>query len=167
MMAFKNNGTNYINSISKEEPNEALVNFNRPIKTSATNFGNKFSDSYEDLIFGRKKKRLLVKKGNEIIPLRLEDIVLIYTQNKLVFVIDQFLTKYICDKSLAELDEQMDSAIFFRANRQYLVNINYIRSFKPYERVKLMIGLTIREINHSIVISQETAPAFKRWILDA
>ncbi len=166
-MAFENNHINYIDSISKAEPDETLLNFNRTLQTPATTFRNKSSDSYEELIFGRKKTRLLVKKGNENIALRFDDIVLIYTQNKLVFVIDQFTTKYICDKSLAELDEQLDSAIFFRANRQYLVNINYIRSFKSYEKVKLLIGLTIPEINHMIIVSQETAPLFKQWMLDA
>ena len=166
-MAFENNGINYINSISEAEPDEALLDLNKPPKTSATNFGNNSLDSYRELIYRRRKTRLLVKKGNESIALRLDDVVLIYTQNKLVFVIDRFTTKYICDKSLGELDEQLDSVIFFRANRQYLVNINYIRSFKPYERVKLLVGLTIPQINHSVVISQETAPLFKKWMLDA
>jgi two-component system, LytTR family, response regulator len=168
MMTFENNGINYrANSLSKAEPEETVLGLNKPLKETPKIFGNRSFDSYGRLIYGRTKTRLLVKKGNESFVLRLGDIVLLYTQNKLVFVIDQFTTKYICDKSLGELEEQLDSTIFFRANRQYLVNINYIRSFKPHERVKLLIGLTIPQINHLIVISQETAPLFKKWMSEA
>jgi|SRR6185437_821372 DNA-binding LytR/AlgR family response regulator len=114
-----------------------------------------------------KRARLIVKKGSENIALPLEDIVLIYTHDKLVFAVDLYSKKYMCDKTLSELENDLDDTIFFRANRQYILNINYIRSFKPYEKVKLLVGMVIPEINHSIVISQETAPVFKRWLRDA
>src|SRR4029078_8047931 len=37
----------------------------------------------------RKRKRLLVRRGVENISLQLQDIVLFYTENKIVFVIDR------------------------------------------------------------------------------
>jgi len=114
-----------------------------------------------------KRARLIVKKGSENIALPLEDIVLIYTHDKLVFAVDLYSKKYMCDKTLGELENELDDAIFFRANRQYILNINYIRSFKPYEKVKLLVGMVIPEINHSIVVSQETAPVFKQWLRGA
>jgi len=57
--------------------------------------------------------------------------------------------------------------MFFRANRQYIVNINYVKGFKAYEKVKLLVELTIPELNHCIIISQETAPAFRKWMYEA
>ncbi len=69
--------------------------------------------------------------------LRFEDIVLNYTNDKLVYVIDQSLKKYFSDRSLGELAEELDSTIFFRANRHYFLNINYIKNSKSYEGVKL------------------------------
>ena len=97
----------------------------------------------------------------------LEDIALIYTQNKLVYVIDRFSKKYFSDRTLSELEEELDGTIFFRANRQYIININYVKSFKTFKKVKLLIDISIPEINHSIVISQETAPTFRKWMHDA
>ena len=113
-----------------------------------------------------KRTRLIVKKGNENIALPLEDIVLIYTHDKVVFAVDQYSKKYMCNKTLSELENELDDTIFFRANRQYILSINYIRSFKAHEKVKLLVGMVIPEINHSIVISQETAPVFKQWLRD-
>jgi DNA-binding LytR/AlgR family response regulator len=108
-----------------------------------------------------------VKKGLESISLRLEDVVLFFTENKIVYVVDQWGKKYLIDRNLGELEEDLDNSIFFRANRQYIVNINYIKGYKPYEKVKLQIDLVPTELNYSIIISQETAPAFRKWMYEA
>jgi DNA-binding LytR/AlgR family response regulator len=81
--------------------------------------------------------------------------------------VDKWNKKYIADKNLGELEEDLDNTIFFRANRQYIVNINYIKGFKSYEKVKLQVDLNLPELNYCIIISQETAPAFRKWMLEA
>lgn len=168
MMAFENNGIDYLmKPVNKPDLDKALLKYNK----LQSHFSHAMTiapvANLEKFINGRKKTRLLVKKGLENIAVRLEDIALIYTQNKLVYVIDRCSKKYVSDKTLTELEEELDNTSFFRVNRQYIVNINYVRSFKSHEKVKLLIDITIPEINHSIVISQETAPAFRKWMHDA
>lgn len=116
---------------------------------------------------GKKRCRLLVKKGVEYVSLPCADMVLCYTENKLVYVVDKCGKKYLCDKNLGELEGTLDSQMFFRVNRQYIVNINYIRSFKAYERVKLQVELTLPDLQHVVIVSQETAPEFRKWIAGA
>ena len=120
-------------------------------------------------LFGIKKEktRLLVQKGIENVLLRLEDIVFFYTQNKVVYVIDRFGKKYLSDHSLANLEKELNPMLFFRANRQYIINIDFIRSFKPFEKVKIKVDMNLHELDPCIVISQETAPAFRKWMYDA
>ena len=115
----------------------------------------------------KKKTRLIVKKGVENIALKLDDVALIYTESKVVFVIANNEKKYIYDKNLSELEQELDKSIFFRANRQCIVNINYIRGFKAFEKVKLQVDLTFSIIPNKIIVSQETAPQFKKWIHEA
>lgn len=115
----------------------------------------------------KKKSRLIVRKGIENIALKIEDIVLIHTENKIVYVTDKKGRKFIADNNLGELEEELDEQLFFRANRQYLVNMNYIRGYKSYERVKLQVDLTLPELNHVIIVSQETAPDFRKWLYEA
>ena len=62
-----------------------------------------------------------------------------------------------------ELEEELDSKIFYRANRKYIVNVDCIRSYKSYDKVKLVLELGV-PVNEEIIISQENAPAFKKWI---
>lgn len=112
----------------------------------------------------RRRNRLVARKGLENIALRLEDIVLFYTEQKIVYVIDRQGKKYLADKPLGELESTLDPHTFFRANRQYLININYVRGFRTFEKVKLQVGLTVTEPEHTIIISQETAPAFRKWM---
>ena len=73
----------------------------------------------------------------------------------------------MADKNLGELEQTLDENIFFRANRQYIININFIKGFKSYEKVKLQVDLTIPDLNHCIIVSQETAPQFREWMYNA
>src|SRR5215208_7257201 len=114
----------------------------------------------------KKKTRLIIRKGNENIALRVEDIAFIYRDNAIVIAVDKEERKYLCDKNLSALEEELDNSLFFRANRKYLVNIHFIRGFKTFEKVKLEVNLTLPTINHSIIVSQETAPLFKKWIYE-
>lgn len=116
----------------------------------------------------KKRSRLIVNKGLENIVLLRNEIGLFYTKHKIVYVVDKSGKKYLVDRNLAELEQELDGQLFFRANRQYIININFIKSFKAYEKVKLAIVLNVPDINPNvIIISQETAPEFRRWIYGA
>lgn len=115
----------------------------------------------------KTKTRLLVQKGIENVLLRLEDIVYFYTENKIVYVIDKFGKKYLSDHSLSDLEKELNPLLFFRANRQYIINIDFIRSFKPFEKVKVKVDMNLHGLDPCIVISQETAPAFRKWMQEA
>ena len=115
----------------------------------------------------KKRTRLLVKQGVANILLLLSDVALIYTRDKLVYVIDRDSKKYLVDKTLTELEQELDHANFFRANRQYIVNVNFIKSFKPYKKVKLLVEISLNQLEEPIIVSQQVAPFFKRWINNA
>ena len=114
----------------------------------------------------KKRTRLVVKKGIENIFILLDNIVFFYTENRVVFAIDKIGKKYITNENLAILELELDRNIFFRANRQYIINLGHIKSFRTYEKVKLSVEMNPVGLNdqHFIIISQETAPAFKKWI---
>src|SRR6476659_1144646 len=112
----------------------------------------------------KKKTRLVVRKGNENIALKVEDIAFIYRDNTIIVAVDKEEKKYLCDKNLSALEEELDSSTFFRANRKYLLNIGYIRGYRTFEKVKLEVSLSLSKCNHNIIVSQETAPQFRKWM---
>ena len=163
--AFEYNGIDYLlKPVDEKELDKALKKYNMlqhhfAGKTDISKLVSPFLQP--------KKTRIVVKKGIESIALPFEDIVLFFTENKIVYVMDKCGRKYLSDKNLSDLEMELDKNKFFRANRQYIVNINYIRSFKPYEKVKLQIDLSTSNIDHAIIVSQETAPAFRKWVYEA
>ncbi|HUQ66815.1 MAG TPA: LytTR family transcriptional regulator DNA-binding domain-containing protein, partial [Flavitalea sp.] len=56
-----------------------------------------------------------------------------------------------------------DPHLFYRANRRFIININAIKKFKPLDRVKFTVELRVK-VPEEIVISQENASDFKKWI---
>lgn len=112
----------------------------------------------------RKRSRILVKRGMEYQAVRVEDAGYFFTEHKLVFLVDKENRKYMAEKSnLSELEEELDRNIFYRANRKYIINANYIRRFKPLERSKISVELVL-PVNEEIIISQENSASFKKWI---
>lgn len=163
--AFDYNGIDYLlKPVDKDGLRKALNKYHMLERHFASHYS---LDNMLQYLGNHKKKRLLVKKGMENISLRIEDIVIFYTENKIVYVIDRFGKKYLADKNLGELEQSLDEDTFFRANRQYLLNINYIKGFKSYDKVKLQVDLVLPDLNHNIIVSQETAPQFREWMHNA
>lgn len=112
----------------------------------------------------RKRSRILVRKGAEFQTVRIEDAGYFFTEHKLIFLVDKDNRKYMAEKSnLSELEEELDSNLFYRANRKYIINANYIKRFKPLEKSKISVELTL-PVNEEIIISQENSASFKKWI---
>ncbi|HVG15626.1 MAG TPA: LytTR family DNA-binding domain-containing protein [Chitinophagaceae bacterium] len=163
--AFEYNSIDYLlKPVCKEDLKKAIDKYNRLEQHFVYNTSllNTFLQNFNQ----QKRKRIIVKKGLENISLLLDDVALFFTENKIVYVIDKNGRKYLADKNLSDQEEELDPKTFFRVNRQYIVNINYIRSFKAYERVKLQVELTVSDLNCFIVVSQETAPVFRKWIAE-
>src|SRR5690606_38166993 len=126
--AFEYSGIDYLlKPVSKESAQNSLRKY-RALQehfTANHNLLKKFLDDY----LTNKKTRLIVKKGASNISLLLTDVVLFYTENLVVYVYDNKGNKYLVDKSLNALESELDEKMFFRANRQYILNINYVQGF--------------------------------------
>lgn len=166
--AFESNGIDYLlKPVSREDLFKALIKY-KNLKRHFSLQEHEMTMKYLMQFNGNQKKsRIIVRKGIENISLLLSDVVLFFTENKITYVVDRNGKKYMLDKNLTDLEKELDNRIFFRASRQYILNINYIKGFKTYERVKLWVELTLNDFSHSIIISQETAPHFRKWILEA
>ncbi|HEX2534839.1 MAG TPA: LytTR family DNA-binding domain-containing protein [Chitinophagaceae bacterium] len=166
MNAFECNGIDYLlKPVCREDLEKALKKYKK-LESHFTPAPQSL-DNLLHYLNGHRRRRLVVKKGIEHIALPLDEVALLYTENKIVYVLDRNGRKYLADKNLSDLEAELDGKSFFRANRQYIVNIDYIKGFKPYERVKLQVDLTLPDTSHCIIISQETAPQFRKWIYEA
>ena len=111
------------------------------------------------------KSRLIIQKGSEYTMIGVEHIAMLYIQNRVVFVVDRAQKKHITSKNLNQLEQELNPDMFFRANRQCIININFVRSFKTYDRVKILLELSLEDAS-PIIISQDNAAAFRKWITE-
>ena len=151
--AFNYNSIDYL---LKPISQEKLKNAIRKYKNLQNYFVNNHSALLEFLNHhDRKKSRILVKRGMEFQTVRVEDVVYFFTEHKLVFLVDKENRKYLAEKNnLSELEEELDKNLFYRANRKYIINANYVKRFKPLDRSKLSVELLL-PINEEIIVSQE------------
>lgn len=131
------------------------------------NLKQHFIDRYEKLADNNSAKtrrtRIIVRKGIEYQSILLEEVAYFFTEHKITFLVTKEEKKFMLDQNLKELEEELDPQKFYRANRKYIINIDCIKSYKVFEKVKLSVDLRIA-VNEEIIISQESAPSFKKWI---
>lgn len=110
------------------------------------------------------KSRILIKKGTEYQTCRIADVAYFFSVHKLVFLVDRENKKYLTTaKSLSELQSQLDHSMFYRANRKFIVNVNYIRVFSMANSSRINLKLAL-PVNEPIVISQQNTSSFKQWM---
>lgn len=111
----------------------------------------------------RYKERFIINANNKWTPLEAKEIAVIYREN-LNFFYKFNGDKLIYDYSpLEEIEEVLDPGLFFRANRQTIININAVLSVKPYGNQKLMVFLK-PPLKMEIDVSREKAPLLKKWL---
>ncbi|MHA4811848.1 LytR/AlgR family response regulator transcription factor [Flavitalea flava] len=154
-----------IDYLLKPISQDKLKNAIKKYKNLQSHFVNNNPSSADLLALQDKKRsRVLVKKGMEYQTVRVEDTGYFFTEHKLVFLVDKENRKYMAEKNnLTELEEELDRNLFYRANRKYIINANYIKRFKPLERSKISVELVL-PVNEEIIISQENSASFKKWI---
>lgn len=162
--AFKVNGIGYIlKPFSTKSVREALEKY----KILSANFKNQETDLQAVLQavekkMTRKTSSLLVKQGDKIIPLSLEDVALFYSEDGYSFAHTFTGKRYITSQSLEQL-EQICASDYFRANRQFLVNRNAIKDVSQYFNRKLLINLNF-SYSGKITVGKVKASTFLRWL---
>ena len=162
--SFEHNGIDYLLKPIQQDKLEAAFNKYYKLKQH-------FAVDYTNLLYKRKvsessngyKKRLLVKKGVDYFSIKTDEIAYFYAAHKVVCLLDKNGQKFILDKSLSELEKDMDPMLFYRVNRKYLVNMNAIRRIKTFPKSKLMVELN-PSVDEEVLISPEAASDFKHWL---
>jgi hypothetical protein len=108
-------------------------------------------------------KRILTYRRNEILPVFINDISYIYTENAITYVVSTDGKKSTTNSSLDELFSKLDDSLFYRANRQFIVAITAIDKILKYGNNQLKIKIT-PEPEMEIIISKNRASEFKQWL---
>ncbi len=148
------NLTNDLANLSKL--NSDLISYKEKV---ATIDEKNITDETQD----KEKKRLLTYIRNELVPILIDEISYVYTENSITFIISFDGNKSISNASLDEVYTQLNPSLFFRANRQFIINIAAIDKILKYGNSQLKILLHTKT-TEDIIISKNKAADFKQWL---
>jgi hypothetical protein len=109
------------------------------------------------------RKRLITYQRDEMITLEVRDIALIMLTDDGVSVHTFLNQQYTVNTSLDELMKQLDGDTFYRANRQFIVNVNAIKTILVYGKNQLQL-VTHPQAPEEIIISKNKVSEFKKWL---
>lgn len=108
------------------------------------------------------KENFIVSMRHQWVPVKTDDIAF-FAKEHLMLLNTLNGEKHVLDfNSLDEIEELLDPKKFYRANRQYIVNVDAIARVRLLENQKLSLILK-SPIKTQIDISREKAPLFKKW----
>lgn len=164
--AFNNNGIGYIlKPFSKKTIKEAVDKFNSLRSSMAKHdidIGNLLYSIQTQNLHYNKPSSVLINWKDRIVPVRFSDIALFCIEFKNTRLITKDHRSFTISYNLDEL-EQMCSADFYRANRQYIINKTAIKEVLQYTARKLFVKLDV-EGEHDITIAKAKVPEFLSWL---
>ena len=108
------------------------------------------------------KSNFLIPYKDKFIPLAIHKIACFYSENKMVKIITEDNQVYNMDSSLEDLYTQLDPALFYRANRQYIVSHKAIKDISVWFGSKVSINLNV-SVPEKIIVSKARVSEFKAW----
>jgi two-component system response regulator LytT len=162
--AFKLNSIDYIlKPIKKDELRNALEKFKRMGNIQVQHMTSLLNTikSNQDKEF---QKRIVIRYGDTIKMIEIADIAYFYTEEKINFLCTNGDTRMPIDQNLDELEEILDPKIYFRINRQFIINISAIEKMLTWSKSRVKIILKPAS-EHETIVSTERSSHFKDWLI--
>ena len=161
--AFKANGIDYLlKPVKIGDLEKAITKFKQFSKSAP------ITDimAIANLLLERKseyKSRFMIKVGEKIKLIPVEDIPAFYSMEKATFIFTSKQRNYVIDYSLDQLQTLLNPERFFRINRKFIVSLDYIDEIIAWSNSRLKIKIPgIEEEN--IIVARERTREFKEWL---
>lgn len=159
LKAFKLNSIDYLlKPITEEDLKSAIEKYKSflPQEQSYNNLNLKELIKRET----PKLSRIVAKIGYNLKIIQIEEVSCFYSENKIVYA-QTSERSFPTDFTLEELQEVLDSEKFFRVNRQFIINLNFIKNIhtSPYYKVEMQF-----QPDEEITVSRERVKDFKDWL---
>jgi len=161
--AFDTNGIDYLlKPFDKNKISGALEKYRMlKRKFSKANDINKVLEIIEQKIL-QKQSSIIVYVGDKVIPVDINRVAIFYLENEITYAYTFEQVKFVVRDKLDKL-ELKHKHLFFRANRQFLINRKAIKNATQYFKRKMKINLTI-PFKDQIIVSKIRKPIFISWL---
>lgn len=166
LKAFKVNSVDYLLKPIQQEELQAALNKYRKMTG-----GNKSELSLDSLVKELQqklqpkeyRKRFLVKQGQKLVSVEVEDIAYFYSDGRLNFFKTSDNRKFVVDYTMDELEDMLDPLQYFRISRSFYVSVNSIDKIEDYFGNRLILQLKPL-VDKEALVSREKVTDFKKWM---
>lgn len=109
------------------------------------------------------KKRFIVKAGDKIVIIPVEEIAYCYSEDKSTYAVNRNGTHRLLDYSLDTVQEMLDPTLFFRISRSCIVSISAIDSISKHLGTRLKLQLNPRS-EEDVIVSRSRTSDFLEWL---
>jgi two-component system response regulator LytT len=171
LRAFKLNSIDYLlKPIDEDDLEVAVLKFKDRFKIPKTNGNESMQLDFEQI---RKmlsnpfektfKKRFTVKIGQHLKVISTDEIECFFSENKGTYIHTFDNRNYLMDCALEVLEQELDTADFYRISRKFIIPLKAIKEIVVYSNSRLKIILpTYKE--DEVIVSREKVSDFKNWI---
>lgn len=159
MQAIKNHGIDYLlKPIDEKDLRQAIQKLSLGVKENTGKLHQVMGD------MTHYKERLIVYKGEELIPLQVSEILYFSKESKeLLCMTAEGKQYHVRNMTMQDLEEQLNPEKFFRLNRQYFIHIRALKRITPFFNSKLKVRLCHCQ-DEEILVSRERSVLFKKWL---
>ena len=159
MQAIKNHGIDYLlKPIDEKDLRQAIQKLSLGVRENTGKLHQVMGD------MTHYKERLIVYKGEELIPLQVSEILYFSKEGKeLLCMTAEGKQYHVRNMTMQDLEEQLNPEKFFRLNRQYFIHIRALQRITPFFNSKLKVRLC-HCLDEEILVSRERSVLFKKWL---
>jgi two-component system, LytTR family, response regulator LytT len=170
LQAFKVNSIDYLLKPVQKEDLEAALNKFKQLK-SMYKEDKKEDVSIEQIVKELQqklqpkeyRKRFLVKHGQKLISIEIDEIAYFFSDGRLNFFKTIDNRKFVVDYTMDEMEEMLDPDKYFRISRSFYVSINSIDQIHDYFGNRLLLHLN-PPVDKEAIVSREKVSDFKKWM---
>ena len=162
LKAFKVNSVDYLlKPVTYEELKNAIDKFN------SFHYRKPVNAAFEEIVKqmqSQTKERFLIKIGEHYRSVQTSEIYCFYILERSLFIFTNTGKNYPIEYSLDNIEQMIDSKVFFRVNRNIMINFYAIRDMIAYSTNRLKILITNWDNKEDIIVSRERVALFKKWM---
>lgn len=164
--AFRNNGIDYVlKPFDTEEITRTIFKYHILIAADSEKRQNEKASLLQELQNATKhyRKSFLIHYCGRLIPVEAAKINWFHTANEIVYAHLSDGRQYIMEFTLEQLENELEPTLFFRANRQFIINKKAVEAVEYFFNGRLLIKIHPSP-QDQIIVSKAKAMTFRKWL---
>ncbi|MEP7109550.1 MAG: LytTR family DNA-binding domain-containing protein [Ferruginibacter sp.] len=163
--AFKAEGLHYLlKPVKKQELKEAIQRYDQNYHEKKKQAAERQNEPGIVSVQKQYQERFIIHVGSQIKLIQDHEIAYLYTENKTVYIVTFDKQKYSMDITLESFEKTLNPNLFYRINRQFVVQLKAITKMVPASKQRIELSLE-PPTSYETITSFERTPNFKKWLL--